>query len=64
MVAPPYSLRRTKNGNLLLYAWETGSKSIKAFSVSEILDLRVGSTPFVPRYRMELSLAGGIARTT
>jgi predicted nucleotidyltransferase component of viral defense system len=57
--AEPYSLRRTENGNLLLYAWETGSKSIEAFSVNEIVDLGVSSTSFVPRYRIELIRVGG-----
>jgi len=56
--AEPYSLRRSKNGNLILYAWETDSTHIKAFSVSEIVDLHVGSTPFVPRYHIEFSPAG------
>ncbi len=59
--AEPYSLRRAKNGNLLLYAWEIGSNNIKAFSVSDILDLHVSSTPFIPRYHLEFSPAGGIA---
>lgn len=59
--AEPYSLRRAKTGNLLLYAWEIGSTHIKAFSVREIVDLRVVSTPFVPRYHIEFGPAGGIA---
>jgi predicted nucleotidyltransferase component of viral defense system len=59
--AEPYSLRRTKDGNLLLYAWEVGSPTIKAFSVSRIVDLRVSSTPFAPRYPVEFSPAGGIS---
>jgi predicted nucleotidyltransferase component of viral defense system len=59
--AEPYSLRRSKDGNLLLYAWEVGSTNIKAFSVSRIVDLRVSSTTFAPRYPIEFSPVGGIA---
>lgn len=36
-----YSFRRASNGNLLLYAWEVDSPHIKAFSVREIVGLRV-----------------------
>lgn len=59
--AAPYSLRRASNGNLLLYAWEVDSPHIKAFSVREIIGLRVTTTPFTPRYQIEFSSVGGIA---
>ncbi|MGZ5440868.1 MAG: nucleotidyl transferase AbiEii/AbiGii toxin family protein [Thermoanaerobaculia bacterium] len=59
--AAPYSLRRASTGNLLLYAWEIDSPHIKAFSVREIINLRVTTTPFTPRYRVEFSSVGGIA---
>jgi len=53
-LAEPYSLRRKKTGNLLLYAWEDGAQTIKAFNVAEIYSLRTTDEPFVPRYRVEL----------
>jgi predicted nucleotidyltransferase component of viral defense system len=56
--AEPYSLRRAQTGNLLLYAWEIGSTHIKAFNVRGISNLRVTSTPFKARYRIEFSPAG------
>ncbi|MEO8381440.1 MAG: nucleotidyl transferase AbiEii/AbiGii toxin family protein [Acidobacteriota bacterium] len=59
--AAPYSLRRASNGNLLLYAWEVDSPHIKAFSVREISGLRVTTTSFTPKYRVEFSPVGGIA---
>lgn len=59
--AEPYSLRRASNGSLLLYAWETDSPHIKAFSVRKIVGLRVTTTPFVPRHRVEFSSVGEIA---
>lgn len=59
--AAPYSLRRASNGNLLLYAWEVDSPHIKAFSVREIIGLRVTTTPFMPQYRVEFNSVGVIA---
>lgn len=59
--AAPYSLRRASNGNLLLYAWEVDSPHIKAFSVREIVGLRVTTTPFTPQYQVEFGSVGGIA---
>lgn len=49
----PYSLRRAETGNVLLYAWEVGSRHIKAFKTAEILDARATSERFSPRYRIE-----------
>jgi hypothetical protein len=55
----PYSLRRKATGNLLLYAWEQGASTIKAFNTARMRDLAVTSTPFVPRYQVEFT--GGTA---
>lgn len=57
-LAEPYSLRRARTGNLLLYVFERAAGHIKAFNVAEIHDLRVTDTPFSPRYRIEFSSAG------
>jgi len=51
----PYSLRRTKDENLVLYAYERDSEQIKAFRVDRIQGIEVSGTPFVPRYAVELS---------
>lgn len=59
--AEPYSLRRARTGNILLYAWESDSPTIKAFKVDEITMLRATTTPFVPRYRVEFTAGGPIA---
>lgn len=56
--AEPYSLRRAQTGNILLYAWESGSTHIKAFKVEEISMLRATTTPFTPRYRVEFAVSG------
>jgi len=57
----PYSLRRTKDENLLLYAYERDSDQIKAFRVDRIEGIDVTNTPFIPRYAVELSGMGPIS---
>jgi hypothetical protein len=54
-IVEPYSLRRKGTGNLLLYGWEQGAGTIKAFDTAKIRDLAVTNTPFVPRYRIEFT---------
>jgi len=49
----PYSLRRTKDENLVLYAYERDTDRIEGIAVT--------NTPFVPRYVVELSGAGPIS---
>lgn len=55
----PYSLRMPGPGNLLLYVFERErggmwSDSIKAFKIAEISGVEVTTTPFQPRYLVEL----------
>ena len=61
-VVEPYSLRRARAGNVLLYAWELAAGHIKAFDVGKIANLRVGSASFSPRYAIELGLIAAIAQ--
>ncbi len=63
-VAEPYSLRRARTGNLLLYAFERGETHIKAFNVAEIQSLRVTDMPFHPRYPIEFTSAGPLPVST
>jgi predicted nucleotidyltransferase component of viral defense system len=51
----PYSLRRRGTGNLLLYGWEQGATSIKAFDTAKIRDVAVTNMPFTPRYQVEFT---------
>ena len=55
-VVEPYSLRRARAGNVLLYGWELASGQIKAFDLRKIFNLRVASSSFQPRYSIELGL--------
>lgn len=52
-IGEPYSLRRAGTGNLLLYAWETGTTHIKAFNVAKMMNVRPSGKGFTPRYRVE-----------
>ncbi len=61
-VAEPYSLRRaTGTGNLLLYAFEDGAATIKAYRIGEMSGLRATGIPFRPQYRVEFAASGPIS---
>ena len=51
----PYSFRMPGTGNLLLYGREQASQQVKAFKVDEIENLRATTTPFTPRFQIELT---------
>lgn len=53
----PYALRRSKAGNLLVYAIKAGSGELRAYRVDRIEGAQVTQTPFVPRFANELSVA-------
>jgi hypothetical protein len=64
-VIEPYSLRRPKTGNLLLYGFERTkdgypTDGIRAYKVEEIDATRVLSTAFSPRYAIELVERAGV----
>lgn len=51
----PYSLRRTSEGNVLLYAVRTSTGEIRAYRVDRIQGAKVTQQTFTPRYAVELS---------
>ena len=53
----PYSLRRTKAGDILLYAVRSDNGQDRSYRVERILAARATSKSFRPRYEVELSLA-------
>lgn len=57
----PYSLRRTKDGNLLLYAVKRSTGEDRSYRVDRIQRAGVTKMPFVPRYLIELTPAGPIS---
>jgi len=56
----PYSLRRTKDGHLLLYAWKVGSGEIHSYRVDRMESIKVSIEVFRPRYKIEFSSTGSI----
>ena len=63
----PYSLRRPKTGNLLLYGFEqlkngSHTNGVRAYKVAEIDQVRILNMSFAPRYAIELTERGGVWR--
>ncbi|HUW25542.1 MAG TPA: nucleotidyl transferase AbiEii/AbiGii toxin family protein [Gallionella sp.] len=54
----PYSLRRSSEGNLILYATKHESGEARSYRVDRIQGVEVSTTSFVPRYVVELTPAG------
>ena len=51
----PYSLRRTKAGQLLLYAVEADTGEIRSYRVDRIESVKVNAMPFKPRFAVEFT---------
>lgn len=62
----PYSLRRTRDGNLLLYAVKHDTGENRSYRVDRIQGAQVTKISFTPRYAIELTTSGPISvpRTT
>jgi predicted nucleotidyltransferase component of viral defense system len=60
----PYSLRRTKDGNILLYAVKTNTKATRAFRIDRIRKIEILNESFEPRWRIEFSSSGRISTPT
>ena len=58
----PYSLRRTRIGNILLHAIRADSGAHRSYRVDRIQSVAVTTRPFRPRYVVEFS-AAGVTRT-
>lgn len=57
----PYSLRRTQEGNILLYALRHESKEWRAYRVDKIQGAEITQTSFVPVHAVDLTPAGSIS---
>jgi hypothetical protein len=57
----PYSLRRTKEGNLLLYAVKHDTGENRSYGVDRIEGVKATQIPFIPRYAIELTITGPIS---
>ena len=56
----PYSLRRTRAGNLLLFGWRADVNRIRAYRVDRIESIDVSTTPFGPRFEVEFTSSGDL----
>lgn len=59
----PYSLRRTRDGNLLLFAVKHQTGEDRSYRVDRIHGAEISNTPFIPRYAIELTPSGPMAGT-
>jgi hypothetical protein len=57
----PYSLRRTRDGNLLLYAVKYSTGELRSYRIDRIQGAEVTREPFTPRYVVELTASGPIS---
>jgi predicted nucleotidyltransferase component of viral defense system len=60
-VIEPYSLRRTKAGDIVLYAVRHDNGQPRAYRVDRIESAAATRTPFVPRYAIELTESGPVS---
>jgi len=63
-IIEPYSLRRTSDGNLLLYAIKHNTGEIRSYRVDRIQGVEVTKTMFTPKYLIELAVTGPIVAPT
>ena len=53
-----YSLRQTRDGNLVLYAYDTRKQGIRCYRLDRIQNADVAAETFIPRYAVELTPSG------
>ncbi|MFH1441210.1 MAG: nucleotidyl transferase AbiEii/AbiGii toxin family protein [Candidatus Omnitrophota bacterium] len=51
----PYSLRRTKEGSLILHAIKKETGEARSYRVDKIESIKVTNKPFIPKYKIEFS---------
>jgi len=57
----PYSLRRTREGNILLYSVKHTSGEPRSYRIDRIQGAEVTKTTFVPKYQIELTPSGSMS---
>lgn len=51
----PYSLRRTKDENIILHAWDTDKDAHRCYRIDQIHSAQITDQVFTPRYTIELA---------
>ena len=59
-IIEPYSLRQTKDVNLILHATKIETREPHSYRIDRIENIEVTNRPFVPEYEIEFSSAGSI----
>jgi predicted nucleotidyltransferase component of viral defense system len=54
----PYSLRRTKDDNYILHAWNIDSDAHRSYRIDRIQGANITAQSFAPRYEVELTPTG------
>ena len=57
----PYSLRRTRDGDIVLHAMRASDGQNRSYRIDRIEGVRTTNQSFVPRYAVELSPQGRVA---
>ena len=57
----PYSLRRTKDDNIIVHAWSVDKDAHRSYRVDRIQGARTTSQVFTPRYAVELTPSGPVS---
>jgi len=57
-IIEPYSLRRTKEGNLLLHSIKKNTGEHRAYRVDRIQSAEISDISFTPKYEIELTASG------
>lgn len=57
----PLSFRRSNVGNRLFYGFEQEANHVKAFSISDIQNVSITTTPYTEKYPVEISSSGAIS---
>jgi predicted nucleotidyltransferase component of viral defense system len=60
----PYSLRQSKDGNLILYAFKVADHEIHAYRIDRIQGVEITTQTFRPRFRIEFPSVGIIYAPT
>lgn len=57
----PYSLRKTRDGNLLLFAVKHNTGELQSYRVDRIQGVEITKTIYAPRYAVELTTGGAVS---
>lgn len=58
-IIEPYSLRKTKDGNLILHAVKVDNSEARSYRVDRIESIKVVNRPFAPKFEIEFSKNAG-----